>query len=72
MDGDHFRFWVNQDTAEASLSLKISDIASVTRFSPQNPNATGPEGNSKIELLELNLRHFTSCLKISLNMKINS
>ena len=51
MDGDHFRFWVNQDTAEASLSLKISDIASVTRFSPQNPNATGPEGNSKIELL---------------------
>ena len=36
MDGDHFRFWVNQDTAEASLSLKISDIAASTIF-PSKP-----------------------------------
>ena len=29
MDGDHVRFWVNEDTAEASLSLKLSDITSI-------------------------------------------
>ena len=51
MDGDHFRFWVNQDTAEASMSLKISDIISLTRLSPQIPDAVGPEGNSKIEMV---------------------
>ena len=51
MDGDHFRFWIDQDTAEASMSLKISDIISITRFSPQVPDAVGPEGNSKIEMV---------------------
>ena len=51
MDGDHFRFWVDQDTAEASMSLKISDIISLTRFSPQVPDAIGPEGNSQIEMV---------------------
>ena len=34
MDGDHMRFWVNEDTAEASLSLKLSDITSIERLSP--------------------------------------
>jgi hypothetical protein len=51
MDGDHFRFWIDQDTAEASMSLKISDIISLTRFSPQVPDAVGPEGNSQIEMI---------------------
>ena len=51
MDGDHFRFWIDQDTAEASMSLKISDIISITRFSPQVPDAVGPEGNSQIEMV---------------------
>ena len=51
MDGDHFRFWVNQDTAEASMSMKISDIISITRLSPQVPDAIGPEGNSQIEMV---------------------
>tara|TARA_B100000900_G_scaffold263254_2_gene224533 strand:- start:21968 stop:26647 length:4680 start_codon:yes stop_codon:yes gene_type:complete len=50
MDGDHFRFWVNEDSSEASMSLQISDVLSLKRFSPQVPNATGPEGNSQIEL----------------------
>ena len=51
MDGDHFRFWVDQDTAEASMSLKISDIISLTRLSPQVPDAVGPEGNSEIQMV---------------------
>ena len=51
MDGDHFRFFVNQDTSEASLSLKISDIISLKRYSPQVPDAIGPEGNSIIEMV---------------------
>ena len=51
MDGDHFRFWVDQDTAEASMSLKISNIISLTRLSPQVPDAVGPEGNSEIQMV---------------------
>ncbi len=51
MDGDHFRFWINQDIGEASMSLKISDIISLKRLSPQVPDAVGPEGNSIIEMV---------------------
>ncbi|MBT5736398.1 MAG: hypothetical protein HOI28_06125, partial [Euryarchaeota archaeon] len=51
MDGDHFRFWVDQDNSEACMSLQISDVLSLKRFSPQIPNATGPEGNSQIEMI---------------------
>ena len=51
MDGDHMRFWVNEDTAEASLSLKISDITSIERLSPLIPGSTGPEGNSEVRLV---------------------
>ncbi len=51
MDGDHMRFWVNEDTAEASLSLVLSDITSIQRLSPLVPGASGPEGNSQVELI---------------------
>ncbi len=50
MDGDHFRFWVNEDLGEASLSVAISEVTSVQRLSPLEPGSTGPEGNSRIEL----------------------
>ena len=52
MDGDHMRFWVNEDTAEASLSLKISDITSIERLSPLIPGSTGPEGTSEVRLVK--------------------
>ena len=42
MDGDHVRFWVNEDTAEASLSVKLSDITEIQRLSPLVPGSTGP------------------------------
>ena len=51
MDGDHVRFWVNEDTAEASLSLKISEITSINRTSPLIPGAPAPEGSSEINLV---------------------
>ena len=50
MDGDHFRFWVDTDRAEASLSAKISNIQSVQRYSPIDPNSTGPEGSARYAL----------------------
>ena len=37
MDGDHMRFWVDEDTAEASLSFMLSDITSIERLSPLVP-----------------------------------
>ena len=49
MDGDHFRFWVNE--TEASLSTSVSDVTSIRRLSPLDPGASGPEGNSRIELI---------------------
>ena len=51
LDGDHMRFWVNEERAEASLSLKISDITSIERLSPLIPGSTGPEGNSEVRLV---------------------
>ena len=51
MDGDHMRFWVDEDTAEASLSFMLSDITSIERLSPLVPGSTGPEGNSEVRLV---------------------
>ena len=51
MDGDHMRFWVNEDTAEASLSVQLSDITSIQRLSPLVPGSSGPEGNSQVQLV---------------------
>tara|TARA_B110000467_G_scaffold147677_1_gene152930 strand:- start:24972 stop:29612 length:4641 start_codon:yes stop_codon:yes gene_type:complete len=50
MDGDHFRFWVNEDIGEASLSVAISEVTSIQRLSPLEPGSTGPEGNSRVEM----------------------
>ena len=41
MDGDHMRFWVDEDTAEASLSFMLSDITSIERLSPARTGSTG-------------------------------
>lgn len=54
MDGDHFRFWVNETSGEASLSTAISDVTSLRRLSPLDPGSKGPEGNSRIELIRAN------------------
>jgi hypothetical protein len=50
MDGDHFRFWVDADSAQTSLSAKISNVQSVQRYSPIDPNSTGPEGSARYAL----------------------
>lgn len=51
MDGDHVRFWVDEDSAETSLSVQLSDITSIQRLSPLVPGAPGPEGNSEVQLV---------------------
>ena len=51
MDGDHFRFLVDETTGQASLSTAISDVTSLRRLSPLSPGSSGPEGNSRIELI---------------------
>lgn len=51
MDGDHFRYWVDVNSGEASLSTQISNVTSLQRLSPLVPSASGPEGNSRIQLL---------------------
>ena len=51
MDGDHFRYWVDENNGEASLSTQISNVTSLQRLSPLVPSASGPEGNSRIQLL---------------------
>nr|MCS5533292.1 hypothetical protein [Candidatus Poseidoniaceae archaeon] len=51
MDGDHFRYWVDDNNGEASLSAQISNVTSLQRLSPLTPSSSGPEGNSRIQLL---------------------
>ena len=48
MDGDHARFWIDEDKGEASLSMRLSNITSIGRESPEDVNATGVEGNSRV------------------------
>ena len=48
MDGDHARFWIDQNIGEASMSLKLSNLTSVVLNPPQEPGALGPTGNSEL------------------------
>jgi len=50
MDGDHIRFWVDEARAEASLSVRISDVTRINQFPPDQPGADGPLGNNRIEI----------------------
>ena len=46
MKGDHARFWTNQNTGEASMSMKLSNLTSVVLLPPQEVGADGEAGNS--------------------------
>ena len=48
MNGDHARFWTNQNTGEASMSMKLSNLTSVILYPPQEEGASGEAGNSKM------------------------
>ena len=50
MDGDHIRYWVDEARAEASLSVRISDVTRVNQYPPLQPGDDGPLGNNRIEL----------------------
>ncbi|MBT4059245.1 MAG: hypothetical protein HOE69_02935 [Euryarchaeota archaeon] len=44
MDGDHFQFWQNVDTAEASLSAHISGISQISYSDPEIDGSEGVDG----------------------------
>ena len=48
MDDDHARFWIDQNSAEASMSLKLSDLTSIILYPPDEPGAVGDRGNSRL------------------------
>ena len=48
MDDDHARFWINQNTGEASMSLKLSDLTSIILYPPDEIGAVGERGNSQL------------------------
>ena len=48
MDGDHARFWTDQNSGEASMSLKLSNLTSVVLYPPEEQGAEGPRGNSQM------------------------
>lgn len=48
MDDDHARFWIDQNSGEASMSLKLSNLSSIHLYPPTEPGALGERGNSKL------------------------
>ena len=48
MDDDHARFWIDQISGQASMSLKLSNLTSIVLNPPQEPGAVGPRGNSQL------------------------
>ncbi len=48
MDDDHARFWVDQNSGEASMSLKLSNLTSIVLNPPDEPGALGVRGNSQM------------------------
>ncbi len=48
MDEDHARFWVDQNSGEASMSLKLSNLTSIILYPPDEPGALGERGNSRM------------------------
>jgi hypothetical protein len=63
MNGDHLRFWVDENNAEASMSFKISNITRVNLFPPDEPGASGPTGNSRFEMERIGSSPFSVLLE---------
>ncbi len=48
MNGDHARFWIDQVSGQASMSLKLSNLTSIVLNPPEESGALGPRGNSQL------------------------
>ena len=48
MDDDHARFWIDQVSGQASMSLRLSNLTSIKLNPPEEPGALGPRGNSEL------------------------
>ena len=59
MNGDHVRYWIDETNAEASLSVRISDVTRVNQFPPAEPGGEGPLGNNRIEIERSESRPFS-------------
>ncbi len=48
MDDDHARFWIDQVSGQASMSLRLSNLTSIVLNPPEDPGAIGRRGNSEL------------------------
>ena len=48
MDDDHARFWIDQNSGQASMSMKLSNLTSVILYPPSEEGALGMAGNSRL------------------------
>ena len=48
MDDDHARFWIDQNSGQASMSMKLSNLTSVILYPPSEEGALGVAGNSRL------------------------
>ena len=48
MDDDHARFWIDQVSGQASMSLRLSNLTSIVLNPPEEPGALGERGNSQL------------------------
>ena len=48
MDDDHARFWIDQVSGQASMSLRLSNLTSIVLNPPEEPGAIGRRGNSEL------------------------
>ena len=48
MDDDHARFWIDQVSGQASMSLRLSNLTSIVLNPPEEPGALGSRGNSEL------------------------
>ena len=48
MDDDHARFWIDQVSGQASMSLRLSNLTSIVLSPPEEPGALGQRGNSEL------------------------
>ncbi|MGB1935104.1 MAG: hypothetical protein ACPHTH_04075 [Candidatus Poseidoniaceae archaeon] len=48
MDDDHARFWIDQVSGQASMSLRLSNLTSIVLNPPEEPGALGQRGNSEL------------------------
>ena len=71
MDDDHARFWIDQVSGQASMSLRLSNLTSIT-LNPPGAGALGPRGNSELVMNRTGSSPFSVLLEDVSEREINS